>query len=88
MKSNEVASKAPVILDANSTEMPSNETVSSEVVVVEANPTDTIPNETVPVGILSIEMIDDYVDRFSSANHPDLMIKKFPTGFEVIDRVA
>ena len=39
MKSNEVASKAPVILDANSTEMPSNETVSSEAVVVEANPT-------------------------------------------------
>ena len=87
MKSNEVASKAPVILDANSTEMPSNETVSSEAVVVEANPTDTILNETVPDGILPIEMIDDYVDRFSSANHPDLMIKKFPTGFEVIDRV-
>ena len=87
MKSNEVASKAPVILDANSTELLSNETVSSEAVVVEANPTDTIPNETVPVGILPIEMIDDYVDRFSSANHPDLMIKKFPTGFEVIDRV-
>ena len=87
MLSNEVASKAQVILDANSTEMPSNETVSSEAVVVEANPTDTIPNETVPDGILPIEMIDDYVDRFSSANHPDLMIKKFPTGFEVIDRV-
>lgn len=87
MKSNEVASKAPVILDANSTEMPSNETVSSEVVVVDANPTDTIPNETVPDGVLPVEMIDDYVDRFSSANHPDLMIKKFPTGFEVIDRV-
>jgi replicative DNA helicase len=32
-------------------------------------------------------MIDDYFDRFRSTNHPDLMIKKFPTGFEVIDKV-
>ena len=107
MKSNEVASKAPVILDANSTEMPINDTVSSEVVVVEANstemtfnesgpseavvvdvaPAEAMPNETLPDGVLPIEMIDDYFDRFRSTNHPDLMIKKFPTGFEAIDKV-
>ena len=87
MTSNEAVPSQAIVVDANSTEMTPNESVPSEAVVVEANPTDTIPNETVPDGVLPVEMIDDYVDRFSSANHPDLMIKKFPTGFEVIDRV-
>jgi replicative DNA helicase len=32
-------------------------------------------------------MIDNYFERFRSTNHPDLMIKKFPTGFEAIDKI-
>ena len=83
----EVASEETAIPPANATAMTPNEAVSAEAVVVEMNSTETTSEITAPNDVLPIEMIDDYIDRFRSTNHPDLMIKKFPTGFESIDKI-
>ena len=84
---NDTVSSEAVVVDVNSTDMTSNEAVPSEAVVVDVAPAETMPNETVPDGVLPIEMIDDYFERFRSTNHPELMIKKFPTGFESVDKI-